>query len=380
MKRIFIQTHKPNLFSFKPTENDFIVDEIPKYKEGRGGNYLHLHVKKVNLSTLEMLAIFEEYLNFHNISYAGLKDKYATTTQYISLPASYEKYFEKFRHPQIKILSMFRHHEKLSIGDLNGNRFGIRLHKMTPENASRVEDVLEQIIRQGVPNYFGYQRFGLEENHFEKSKNAARGIKPYKDRRLNKLMSNAYQSYLYNDWLKKRIELCKDLEILSESTMMHKYKLSAEVIAQIKAQSSIFKVLPGDVMLELKSQKLINVKDLQAIKKPYKERKLVPTGMLVGQKVWRARDIAGAIEAPFDDDEVLMAGERRQCWIYPKEIRSNYNKKEQVFELSFTLPKGSYATILLENLANREVESAQDMRKPKQKSILKFDDEDWDED
>ncbi|MGB5965768.1 MAG: tRNA pseudouridine(13) synthase TruD [Sulfurimonadaceae bacterium] len=381
MKRKYIQDHNPVTFSFKPTRDDFIVDEIPLYEAGKSGNYVHFHIRKIDMSTLELIAILEEQTKFRNISYAGLKDKYATTTQYISMPASYEKYFAKFKHPQIKILGSSLHKEKLNIGDLNGNRFKIRLRDVTPGAAEKLDKVLAEIVRHGVPNYFGYQRFGQDENHFEKAQEAAHGSKMFKDRRLNKLMSNAYQSYLFNDWLVERVQLSKELDYMDLDAFEKKWGLTRDEVSQIQAQSSIFKVLPGDIMLDVANNKWVNVKDLASIKKPYKERKLQPTGMLVGNKVWRSRDAAGAIEARHDDDEVAMAGERRVAWIYPKEIKSKYIKKESIYELSFALPKGAYATVLLENLANRDVENVKEMKTEKKKfTPVRFDDPDDDDD
>ena len=202
----------------------------------------------------------------------------------------------------------------------------------------------------------------------------------FRDRRLNKLMSNAYQSYLFNDWLVERIQLCRELDYMDLNAFEKKWGLTTEEVKQLQAQSSIFKVLPGEIMLDVMNNKWINVKDLASVKKPYKERKLQPTGMLVGKKAWRSRGVAGVIEARHDDDEVAMAGERRAAWIYPKEIKSTYIKKESIYELSFTLPKGAYATILLENLANRDVESAHEVKKMKAQILAKFDDEDEDDD
>ena len=377
MKRKYIQNHNPVTFSFKPTREDFIVDEIPLYEEGKSGNYLHLHIKKTDMSTLEMIAVLEEQTKFHNISYAGLKDKYATTTQFISMPASYEKYFAKFKHPQIEILDSFLHKEKLNIGDLKGNRFKIRLHDVTPKSAEKLDEVLQEIVRQGMPNYFGYQRFGQDEDHFEKSKEAAHGSKVFRDRRLNKLMTNAYQSYLFNDWLDERVRLCRDLDYMDLDAFEKKWGLSRDEVTQLQGQSSIFKVLPGEIMLDVQTGKWVNVDDLQSVKKPYKERKLQPTGLLVGNKVWRSRGAAGAVEARHDDDEVVMAGERRVAWVYPKEIKSKYIKKESIYELSFALPKGSYATVLLENLANRDIEGVHVPKKEKKKfTPVRFDDPD----
>ena len=57
-----------------------------------------------------MVAIFAKYLNItaQSIGYAGLKDKHAITTQYISVDAKYEKALKKFSHKNIKILKSFK--------------------------------------------------------------------------------------------------------------------------------------------------------------------------------------------------------------------------------------------------------------------------------
>ena len=84
-----------NRVDFKFTQNsvDFVVDEIASREFKGKGSYLILHVKKVEMTTWDMVAVFAEYLSVpaQKIGYAGLKDKHATTTQYISIDAKYEK-------------------------------------------------------------------------------------------------------------------------------------------------------------------------------------------------------------------------------------------------------------------------------------------------
>jgi len=360
MKRIFPQTHKPIKFKFKQTKEDFIVTEVPLFDRPTDkGNYYIAKVQKQDLSTMEMLNILESELQCFNIGYAGLKDKHATTTQYISLPLKFSKSFEKLRHPRIKVLESFRAKEKLSIGDLKGNHFFIRLHEVTADAAQRLAEVLDDIMRKGMPNYFGYQRFGRDSANFEKARDVAQGELVMKDKKVNRIMLHAYQSYLFNDWLAKRIEISHDIKTKDCEELLINYNLSQQECDALKNQSGLFTVLPGEIMLETKTQKWVNVTDLQAIRKPYKEQKIVPTGLLAGSKAWRAKGMAGEIEHYFDDLTVDAIGTRREAWVYPKSIRYDYKKADGSFELSFTLPKGSYATVLLENLANRDLSPAQ---------------------
>lgn len=300
---------------------------------------------------MEMLKIMEEALHCYNIGYAGLKDKASTSTQYISVPLKFSKPLKHLYHPQIKIVESFRHHEKIGMGDLKGNRFFIRLKDVTPENALAMESVLDEIMRYGMPNYFGYQRFGRESGNLETTKEIAHGERLMRDRKMQKLLGHAYQSYLFNDWLAERVLLSR--KIADDVTLEHDF--TPEQLQQLRDQPGLFRVLPGDIMLDKKTKKWVNVTDLQAIRKGYKEHKLIPTGLLAGRKAWRAKAFAGTIESRHDDMMVVASGDRREALVYPKEIRSTYKKKEGFFELSFFLPKGAYATVLLENLANREL-------------------------
>lgn len=355
MKRTFIQEHQSVPFSFRQTSDDFIVDEIPLERGGDRGSYLILKVRKQNLTTMDMIGVFEAHTQCFNIGYAGFKDKSATTTQYVSLPLKFSKALETFRHPQITILESFRGSAKIGLGDLEGNRFFIRLKQVTPQSAQQLQNVLEEIMRHGMPNYFGYQRFGRDSGNFEKAREVAHGETGMKNSKMHRLLGNAYQSYLFNDWLAERIAVTKKMAKMESAELMQTYGLSELQASQLQNQPGIFRVLPGDIMFDVKAQKWLNVTDLQAIRKPYKERKLIPTGLLAGRKAWRAKALAGAIESKFDDLCVVLSGDRRPAWVYPSQLHAQYKPKEGFFELSFSLPKGAYATVLLENLANRDL-------------------------
>ena len=356
MKRKFIQNHTPISFYFKQSRDDFKVEEIPLIREESSkGNYLLVKIEKQDISTIELINEIEAFLDAKGVGYAGLKDKYATTTQYITIPVKISKKFKKFYHPKIKILETTKVKEKLSIGNLEGNRFFIRLKKVTEASAVEIETILKEIIRHGMPNYFGYQRFGYEEDNFQKAQELARGETHMKDKKIQRIMLNAYQSYLFNDWLAERIEISQYIEEFSHEKVMEKFNVSVESAEALKNQVGLFKLIEGDILLDKASKKYINTKEIASYRKAYKERKVIPTGLLVGQKAWRSRLLAGEIEKKYDDIEVMSGGLRRQAWIYPKEIRSKYIKSEKFFELSFTLPKGAYATVLLENISNRDL-------------------------
>lgn len=309
-QRIFLQTHEPLNFTFKQTKDDFIVDEIMD-KEFKGkGNFLILKIKKQSTSTWELLSIISDVLGIeeHLIGYAGLKDKNATTTQYISIPVNRSKDYKLLNSKNIKVIGTFKHDKKLKIGDLTGNRFKITLKDVASEILPQIYQTLSQIQKHGLPNYFGYQRFGKESN-FEKSKRISEGEEVLKDKKLEKFMKLAYQSYFFNAWLANRIELSKD-------------ENSKKLIS-----------LEGDVF---------KLND-----------RTVVTGLLPGRDILRAKNESRKIEEKFDDIFIQEKGYRRDAWIKPLDIKNKYNQETKSMVLEFTLPKSSYATVFIENLANK---------------------------
>ena len=149
-------------FRFTQTPEDFVVDEVLAFEPKGSGNFLILHIKKVEYSTWDMIASFADFLKIpaQKIGYAGLKDKHATTTQYISVDARHEQTLKKFKNKDIKILSVKKHNKPIKMGDLIGNKFTVNLREITNIEAGQIEKIARKTARDGLPNYFGYQRFG----------------------------------------------------------------------------------------------------------------------------------------------------------------------------------------------------------------------------
>lgn len=308
--RIFFVDHEPLSFTFKQNRYDFIVDEIPSLEFSGRGNYLVLQIKKELLSTWELLKVISKKLGIdeHLIGYAGLKDKNATTTQFISIPMNKSRDYKLLNSKNVQVLKTFKHHEKLKIGDLAGNRFKITLKNIKEEELPIIYQALSQIQKNGMLNYFGYQRFGQEYN-FEQAQSIVYGDEVLGDKTIEKFLRLAYQSYFFNAWLAKRVELSKDED-------------SKKLLA-----------LEGDIY-SLENKKII-------------------TGLLPGRSIIRAKNKAREIEEQFDDTFIHEKGYRRDAVVIPKDIKNKYIEDKKWLELEFTLPKSSYATVLIENLANK---------------------------
>ncbi|MCD4757840.1 MAG: tRNA pseudouridine(13) synthase TruD [Arcobacteraceae bacterium] len=309
-QRLYIQEHEPLNFTFHQNKYDFIVNEIPSIEFKNRGNFLILKIKKQHLSTWELLGYISTTLDIdeHLIGYAGLKDKNATTTQYISIPMNKSRDIEYLNSKNITILETYKHDKKLKIGDLKANRFRITLKDVKQEELPKIYQTISQIQKHGMPNYFGYQRFG-QECSFEKTKRVVYGEEIIGDKKLNKFLKLAYQSYFFNGWLIKRMELSKE------------------------QKSNKLIQLDGDIC---------NLHD-----------RTVVTGLLPGRDILRAKGKARIIEEQFDDMFIHEKGYRRDAWIKPQNIKNRFIADKDFLELEFTLPKSSYATVFIENIANK---------------------------
>lgn len=303
------------------------------------GNYIILHVQKVELTTWDMIAIFAEFLAIpaQKIGYAGLKDKHATTTQYISLESKHERALHNFQHKQIKILDRVRHSHSIRMGDLAGNRFSINLYGVDAIGAGKVEKIARKIVKSGLPNYFGYQRFGHDASSIEQSKEMIKGELFIEDAKLKSFLISVYQSYYFNEWLKKRVLISKE---------------------DRKNELVLFS---GDVYVS-KNKEFFTPKEIPT--KEYNAKKFALTGLLCGRDTFRAKYEAREIEKEFDDEFLQEKGDRRNALVYPGDIECKYIKEQKRLNISFTMPKGSYATVFLESISGKNY-SAKDVKEQK---------------
>ena len=356
LDRLYALDHAPIDFHFRQNANDFVVKEIPLYEFSGEGEHLVLHIRKKNLSTFEMVGAVARYLGIKQkeIGYAGLKDKHALTYQYISLPKKYEEQMQNFEHPNIKILEATCHNNKIRIGHLKGNRFFIRVKKVSPTSAVKINEALGTIKQMGMPNFFGYQRFGNDGNNHIRGELVAKGEKKERNPKLRRLLISAYQSHLFNLWLSKRIEISKLVESFKVHELEPLLNLPRSELEKLKKQRHIFKILSGDIMQHYPYGRLFEFDGDEEEARRFLERDIAPTGLLCGKRAKVAGEFAREIEKSFDES-IAADGQRRYAWVFPEEIEGRYIEEEAWFEFNFSLPKGSYATVFLEEIAKKEI-------------------------
>jgi tRNA pseudouridine13 synthase len=296
-------------FGFRQSIETFFVEEIIPHRPAKSGRYAIIKIQKEGLSTWELADILRRYAR--GVTYAGLKDKHATTIQHFGIDGRDLSAILALKPSRWRILGHFKSKRALRVGDLAANRFRIFLRGAPLKETQRC---LEKLAKAGVPNYFGYQRFG--KDGLAQAKEYIEGEYEPRDPKKASFLAAIYQSDLFNRWLEERVAM-------SEGQ---------------------FKELAGEVYRRGARHYISS--------KPLYEKSSVPTGLLPGSGVVRARLEARRIEERYDA-HIHARGARRDAVIYPKEI--SVERGSGGVWVAFSLPKGSYATIVLENLLGREL-------------------------
>lgn len=373
MNLAFAYTHSPIHFHFRQSPRDFVVEEVPLYPFSGEGVHSILKIRKKSLTTFELLKILSATFGIKEseIGYAGLKDKNALSIQHISLPRHLvESKIESFSHPQIKILNQTYHNNKIKLGHLKGNQFFIRLKKLDSLNAQKILEVCKKITQFGIPNYFGYQRFGKEGNNYQLGLEIIERKRKIRNKKLQNFLISAYQSYLFNLWLSLRLDishliantapesLCQALKIYLHREEIPHHFSDIAYCKMLKNQPHCFKLLKGDSLCHYpfgRNFTLNEMSDLVAESERFMRKEIAITGILSGAKAKVSEEEAGFLESQFLDSRIRNVGQRRYAWIFPENLSFRYKEQEAQGEIEFYLPKGAYATNLLREIAHREM-------------------------
>jgi len=147
---------------------DFFVQELPLYEPSGQGDFIYFECQKVGLTTREAVNRIAGELGIdrRDVGYAGLKDRHAVTQQLFSVPRTADVTEERVMTMEVEGLAprwADLHENKLKMGHLAGNRFAIRLREVTATDVVKLRPILDRFDRVGLPNYFGEQRFGVDD-------------------------------------------------------------------------------------------------------------------------------------------------------------------------------------------------------------------------
>ncbi|HTU16458.1 MAG TPA: tRNA pseudouridine(13) synthase TruD [Gemmataceae bacterium] len=315
--------------------DDFEVEEIPAYQPSGSGDHLYLWIEKRGMGAEYFARQVARRLDIavSEVGTAGLKDRQAVTRQMVSVPVRAEPRLNQLDGDGIRLLNVSRHGNKLKPGHLHGNRFRILVREVVAEAGARLPLLLEHLRRDGLANFYGEQRFGrdsetvllglalLREEPLSGGKANARS--PF----LRKLALSAAQSALFNHYLACRM-----------------------------AEGCMRRVLPGDVMARWPFGGMFVAEDAAREQARLEAREIVTAGPMFGRKMFRSAGIAaeredrvlqdaGLTQQAFHGFGKLLSGTRRHNFVYVDDLTANV--EAEGVRLSFTLPAGCYATVLL---------------------------------
>jgi tRNA pseudouridine13 synthase len=180
---------------------DFQVTEIPLLQPDGEGEHVWLWIRKRSENTQHVAELLSTHAGVHprQVSYAGMKDRRAVTEQWFSvqLPGREEPDWQAINSETVTVLRHERHSRKLRRGTLKGNSFRITLREIGGDKQS-LEQRLVKVRDQGVPNYFGEQRFGRAGSNLYTADKLFKNPKLRLSRNKRGLILSATRSFLFN--------------------------------------------------------------------------------------------------------------------------------------------------------------------------------------
>lgn len=386
----------------KQVPEDFMVEEIPSIKLKNKGDYSIYLLKKTNMDLIAAKKTIAKKFKTQPkyISYAGIKDKIAVTSQYISIKTDRGPR-GNFHLDTISLEHIGYYDKHLKSGDLKGNKFIIKLRNLTDEETKRIKSNLDQINKTGIPNYFDSQRFGedlstggfiakrLMKDDYETALRLYLASQNSKSEEINEA-----HKFIHKNWKKwKKIDdfLFESNKLQEEKKLMNlllkdpeNYTVAFKLINPMKKellvsayQSFLWNKcllfllktkIPNLIEVDYLAGKLLFYKTLTKEQLDYLKSKEIP--MLDSKTKTKDKEISEIISKVLEKEKIkqdelnikkmrnLFFKERkRDLLIFPRDLKiisteeDNLNKNKQALIINFSLKKGSYATIVLKALA-----------------------------
>jgi tRNA pseudouridine13 synthase len=320
---------------------DFRVEEIPAYLPSGAGEHCMALVEKRGLTTPEAIRRICSACGADpaRAGYAGLKDKQGVTRQWISLHGVSPRRVRAVQVPDLQVLQADLHRNKVRTGHLRGNRFAVVLRGTSTDAPRLAEAILDRLTEEGLPNYFGEQRFGRAGDNAEQGRRLLRGeAAAPREKFKRRLLVSAFQSLLFNSVLMRRLQ-----------------------------QGVVGKLLGGEVLQRTDSGGLFVSEEQLVDQQRLDAGEVVITGPICGTRMpWPltgspARRLEEQIltEHEIGPEDFKRAGRlarggRRPIAVPVREARVE-PIEQGALRLTFTLPAGAYATVLLREVAKRDV-------------------------
>lgn len=318
---------------FRVQPEDFMVNEQMDIALSGVGEHLWLQVRKTGANTDWVAGQLARCAQVpaSEVGYAGLKDRHAVTTQWFSiqLPGKADPDFAELP-PEIEILYQQRHDKKLRRGALLSNQFILTLRDCSGDFAA-AQAICTEISQRGLPNYYGEQRFGHNMGNLTKAEHWFEGSFTPKQRNQRSLYLSAARSWIFNHVLSARIQ-----------------------------QNTWDQRMEGDAFMFEGGGAWFNDDASPDLSTRLANLEIHPTGVLWGRGELATQGLMHTLEAEQAAQfPIFCAGlekqglkqERRALRIKVADLEYTQLTEESL-RLSFSLPAGAYATVLLGQLGH----------------------------
>jgi len=312
---------------------DFVVEELLGFDPDGAGAHVLLSVEKRGANTGWVAAQLARAagVQARDVGYSGQKDRHALTRQSYSLPWPVAAPLDAclaFAGEGYRVLSAGRHGRKLRPGSHRGNRFAIRIRD-TVGDAGAIDARLRVIADEGVPNYFGPQRFGREQGNLTRARCWAEGGDAPRDRVQRGFALSAARSEIFNRVVDERVRRGDWNRLLPGEAVM------------LDGRRSFFAAAEIDALLDDRCRRM----DVH------------PSGPLWGRGESAATGAAREVEDAILGREPGLARvleserldqERRSLRLPVRSLRWTHEAGALLVE--FELPRGTFATAVLHEL------------------------------
>lgn len=328
---------------FKRSAEDFRVNEDLGFELSGEGEHLCLHIRKTEVNTQHVVRHLARLANVRerDIGYAGLKDHMGVCEQWLSIYQAQpqELDFSSLSEIGVEVLSSIRNSRKIRRGSHRSNGFRIVMRDLvsagaTPLQKKALQDDLEmrltQIRAEGVPNYFGEQRFGHAHSNILMAQRLFSGELRLKKGFKRGMLLSAARSFVFNAVLSERV------------TQRNWNQHVAGDVMNLAGTGSVFEAPQWDDTLAAR----LAAKDIH------------PTGPLWGKGALRSSAAAAELEMAVAAAHLGLckgleaAGleqSRRSLRLIAADLQWLWLDDDSL-ELSFALPPGTYATAVLREL------------------------------
>ena len=291
----------------RTSPSDFVVTEVLNIEFSDDGEHDWLWVEKVGANTVwvaEQLAVHAS-ISVRDVGYAGLKDRHAVTRQWFSVrrPGAEGTDWTTLKADGVRILDQKLHRRKLKRGTHKSNTFRIAVRGSEIASlGGEIDERLEAIRAQGVPNYFGEQRFGRDGGNIELGRAVIAGRRMARSKRS--IGISAIRSLEFNNNLDARVR-----------------------------DGTWNRILPGDVVNLDGTRSVFTADELTPeLEQRCSEMDIHPSGSLPGIS------------------EIGVEPSSRPLRVRVQDLK--WELEEDALWLEFGLGRGSYATTVLREIAD----------------------------